>query len=75
MKVTVIPVVISAFDTVIQRIGSGTGGLGNKRMSRDHSNFSIIKIGQNTKKSPGDLKKFAVSQTSFRHHQLIKRVK
>ena len=28
-----------------QRIGTGTGGLGNRRTSGDHSNSSIIKIG------------------------------
>ena len=38
-----------------QRIDKGTGGVGNKRMSGDHPNYCIIKIGQNTEKSPGDL--------------------
>ena len=38
-----------------QNIGTGTGGLGNKKTFRDHPNYSIIEIGQNTKKSPGDL--------------------
>ena len=38
-----------------QRIDQGTGGLGNKRTGRDHTNYSIVKIGQNTEKSPGDL--------------------
>ena len=33
-------------------------------MSRDHQNDSIIKIGQNTKKSPGDLTRLAVTQMS-----------
>ena len=37
-----------------QRIGTGTEGLGNKKMSGDHPNYSIIKIGQNAEKSPGD---------------------
>ena len=36
-----------------QKIGRGIGGIGNKRTSGDHSNY-IIKIGQNTEKSPGD---------------------
>ena len=45
-----------------QRIGAGTGGLRNKRMSGDHPNYSIIEISQNTKKSPGDLRRFAVIQ-------------
>ena len=38
------------------RIGTGSRGLGNKRMSGDYQNYSIIKISQNTEKSPwGDL--------------------
>ena len=37
-----------------QRIGTGIGGLGNKRMSGDHLDYSI-EISQNTGKSPGDL--------------------
>ena len=46
-----------------QRVGTGTGGLGNKRMSGDHSNYSIAEIGQNIKESPGDLTRLAVLQT------------
>ena len=45
-------------------------GLGNKRMSGDHPNFYIIEIGQNTEKSPGDLRRLAVTQTSGKYHQL-----
>ena len=50
--------------------GTGTGGHGNKRMSGDHPDLRIIKIGQNTEKSPGDFRKL-VSQTPQRNHQLI----
>ena len=39
-----------------QMIIKGTGGLGNKRTSRDHPNYYIIKNGQNTEKNTGDLK-------------------
>ena len=45
-----------------QRIFTRIGGLGNKRMSGDHLNYSIVEIGQNTKLSPGDLKGLAVTQ-------------
>ena len=38
-----------------QMIGTGTGGFGNERTSGDHPNYSIVAIGQNTKKSPGNL--------------------
>ena len=39
-----------------QKLGKQTGRLGNKRTSGDHPDFSILKIGQNTDKSPRDLK-------------------
>ena len=39
---------------------SGTRGLGNKRTSGDNPNNSIVEIGQNTKKGPGDLRRFIV---------------
>ena len=53
-----------------QRSGKGTGVLGNKRMSGDHPNYSIIKIGQNTEKSLGGLRRLAVTQTPVEDHQL-----
>ena len=40
-----------------QRIGTGTGGLGNKRTNGDHPNDFIIKIDPNTEKVPMDLKR------------------
>ena len=40
-----------------QRIGTETRGLGNKRTGRDHPNYCIVGIGQNTKKNPGNLRK------------------
>ena len=46
-----------------QRIGNGTGGLGNKRTRGDHPNDSI-KIGQKPEKSQRDLRIFAVTQTN-----------
>ena len=53
-----------------QRIGTRTEVLGNKGMSEDHPNYSIIMIGQNTEENPGDLKKLAVTQTSVTNHRL-----
>ena len=40
-----------------QSIGTRTGRLGNKRTSGEHPNYSIMKISQNTEKSPGDLRR------------------
>ena len=53
-----------------QRFGTVTWGIGNKRTSGDHSNYSLIKIDQNTEKSPGDLRGLAITQTPVRNHQL-----
>ena len=53
-----------------ESIGTGTGGFGNKRTGGDHPNYSIDEIGQNTKKSLGDLRRLAVTQTHVENHQL-----
>ena len=80
MRVTVVPFVIGVLGTIPQRISKGTRKLGNKRTSGDYPDDSI-KIGQNTKKSPGDLRRLAVTQTPVRNDQLtlmgktLKRVK
>ena len=39
-------------------------------MSEDHPNDSIIENGQNTEKSPGDLRRLAVTQTPVKDHLL-----
>ena len=38
-------------------------GLRNTRTSGDHLNYSIGEIGHNTKRSPGDLRRLADTQT------------
>ena len=57
-----------------QKIGTGTGGLGNKRTSGDHLNYTIVEISQNTKESPGDLRRLAVTQTPVENNQLTSRM-
>ena len=54
-----------------QRIDKGAGRLGNKRTSEDYPDYSIIKIGQNTEKNPGDFRRLAVTQTPGEDHQLM----
>ena len=61
-------------------IGTRAGRLGNKRMSGDHPNYSTFKISQNTERSPGDMRRLAVTQTPVENHQLtlrrtLKRIK
>ena len=63
MKVTIIPIVIGAFGTVTKKLLKGTGGFGSWRMCGDYPNDSIIENSQNTEKSPGDLRRLAVTQT------------
>ena len=46
-----------------QRIIKGTGGIGNKRKSGDHPNYYIIENGQNTEKSPEDVRRLPVAKT------------
>ena len=46
-----------------QRIIKGTGGLGNKRTSGHNPHYYIIENGQNSEKSPGDLRRLAVTRT------------
>ena len=53
-----------------QKIREVIGTVGNRRTSQDHPNYNIVKIGQKTKKSPGDLRKFAVTQTPVKYYQL-----
>ena len=53
---------------IYQMISKESGIVGNKRTSGDHPNYSIIEIAQNNKKSPGDLKRLVVTQTSVENH-------
>ena len=53
-----------------QSIFKWTGRLGNKRTRGDHPSYNIIEIGQNTKKSPEDLRRLAVTMTPVENHQL-----
>ena len=39
-------------------------------MSEGHPNYSIVEIGQNTEKSPGDMRRLAVIQTPVKDHEL-----
>ena len=54
------------------RLGKKNRRVENQRTCRDQPNDSIIKIGQNTEKSPGDLGRLAVPQTSLKNYQLCR---
>ena len=51
-------------------IVTGARGLRNKRTSGEYQKYSIIKIGGNTEKSPGDLSRFVFTKTLVKNHQL-----
>ena len=53
-----------------QRINTKTRGRRNKKTSREHSNYSIVEISQNTKKSSGDLRRLFVTHTPMENHPL-----
>ena len=52
-----------------QRTGTKTEGLRIKRTRGDYPNYSIVKISQNTEKSPDDLRRL-VTQNQVKNHQL-----
>ena len=54
----------------LQRIGKGTGRLGNQRTSGDYPNYRIIKISQIMEKSIGDLMRLTISLAPERRHLL-----
>ena len=70
MKVTIIPIVIGAFGTVTKVLLKGLEDLGSWRTCGD---YRIIENGHNTEKSPGDLRRLAVTQTQLKDHQLTLR--
>ena len=70
MKVTVMPIVIGALVTDTKALAQGLENLEKKRTRRDNPNNSFIKIAHDTKKSPGYLRRLAVTQTPVRNHRV-----
>ena len=56
MKVIIIPIVIGAFGTITKGLLKGI-----KKTCGNHPNYYIIENGQNTEKSPGDLRRLSVT--------------
>ena len=59
-KVTVIPIVTGMLGTVTKEL---VQRLEDLEISGDYPNYRIVEISQNTEKSPGDLRRLAVTQT------------
>ena len=70
MRMMVIPILVGTLGTVPKWFRNTTGGTGDQRENRDHTDHSIVKIDENTEKSPGDLRRLAVTHTSVKDHQL-----
>ena len=69
MKVMIVPIVIGALGTITKGLLKGLEDL-KLEDGRDYPNDSISKNDQNPERSPGDLRRLAVSQTPVRNHQL-----
>ena len=65
MKITAIPIIIGILVTVPKETERDR----NRRTYQDYLYYTITKIGQNTEKSSGNLKRLAVSQTPLKEHQ------
>ena len=68
MKVTLIAILIGTLGTFTKRL---IQGLEDLEIRRDHPNYSFFKISQNTEKSPGNLRRLAITQTWVRNHCLM----
>ena len=62
MKVTVIPTIFDALRTLPKGLEKGTERIENKRKNRAHPDYNNIEIDQNSEKSPGDLRRLAVTR-------------
>ena len=70
MKVTMIPIVIVALGTANNELGHGLEDLEIRGRVETIQSYSIAEIGQNTEKSPGDLRRLAVTKTLVKNHHL-----
>ena len=69
MKVPNRTILIGALGSYTKELVQGLDDL-VKRTSEDHANYGIVDIGQNTDKSPGDLRSLAVTLNPEENHQL-----
>ena len=70
MKVTIVPIVISAFGTITKGLLKGLEDLEVGGRAETIQNDRIAENGQNPETSPGDLRRLAVTQTPVKNHQL-----
>ena len=58
-----------------QKLGKGAVGVRNQKTSGVHPDRNIVKVGQNTEKSPEDLRTLVVAQTLVKDYQMNTAVK
>ena len=54
-----------------QKVANEAEGVRNWKTNQDHPNYSIVEVGQNTEKSPEDLRRPVVTQTPVKDHHLM----
>ena len=70
MQVTMIPIVIGAFGTVTKGLLKGLDDLEVGGRVETIQTTALLRNGQNTQKSPGDLRRLVVTQTPVKNHRL-----
>ena len=70
MKVTIIPIVIGAFGTVTKELLKGLEDLEVDGRVETIQTTALLRMAKNTEKSPGDLRRLAITQTPVKNHQL-----
>ena len=71
MVVIVIPIVVCMLKTILRDLGKRLELLEiRKEIDQNHTGYSIVEISQNTQRSVGDLRRFAVTQTPVKDHRL-----
>ena len=67
---TIIPIVIGTFGTVTKGLLKGLEDLEVGGRVETIQNYRIIENGQNTEKSPEDLRRLAITQSPVKDHQM-----
>ena len=67
---TVMPIVVCALG--LKNFGKDIRTVEDQWKNRDHLDHIIVEIGQNTEKSPGDLRRLAMTQTPLKDYQLMR---
>ena len=69
MRVTIMPIVIGALVTVTKGLLKGLEDLEVRERMKTIQTTALLRSALNTQKSPGDLRRRAVTQTPMKDHQ------